>query len=301
MKKQRKTKNKAFLTPYLYLLPATLIIIIMLGFPIIYNIGVSTFKWTLMSNQKVFTGFDNYIAILTDDKFMQIVGATLIWTVLGVALQMVIGIGMALFTDRLNAGKKFVRVSMLIPWIIPGVVTALMWKWMLQADVGIINHLLLSLHITEKNVLFLSDKNLALFTLIMVNTWKATPFWFLMITAGLQSKPAEQMEAAIMDGAKYRHVVKYILLPHLSPVIASTGILTAIWTLNYFDLIWTTTKGGPMDATSTLPVYTYRLAFEFNDFGRAAAMAVISLIIISIVCIPYMRKMFNNLKYEGVL
>lgn len=300
MKKQRKTIRKT-IEPYLYLAPATLIIVIMLGFPIIYNIGVSTFEWTLMSKEKTFTGFENYIAILTDDKFIQIVTTTLIWTFAGIILQMVIGIGMALFVDRLNIGKKFVRVSMLIPWIIPGVVTALMWKWMLQADVGIINHLLMSLHITDANVLFLSDEHLALLTLILVNTWKATPFWFLMITAGLQSKPVDQMEAAIMDGARYPQVVKYVILPHLSPVIASTGVLTAIWTLNYFDLIWTTTKGGPMDATSTLPVYTYRLAFEFNDFGRAAAMAVISLIIISIACIPYMKKMFNNLKYEGVL
>lgn len=294
-------KTRRALAPYLYLVPATLIIIVMLGFPIIYNIGVSTFKWTLMSSEKVFTGFDNYIAILTDEKFIKIVTTTLVWTLLGVVLQMLIGIGMALFVDKLNVGKKFVRVSMLIPWIIPGVVTALMWKWMLQADLGIINYLLMHLGITEKNVLFLSDPNIALFTLVMVNTWKATPFWFLMITAGLQSKPVDQMEAATMDGARYHHVVRYVILPHLSPVIASTGILTAIWTLNYFDLIWATTKGGPMDATSTLPVYTYRLAFEFNDFGRAAAMAVISLVIISVACIPYMKKMFDNLKYEGVL
>ncbi|MDC7289877.1 sugar ABC transporter permease [Blautia schinkii] len=294
-------KTRRALAPYLYLVPATLIIIVMLGFPIIYNIGVSTFKWTLMSSEKVFTGFDNYIAILTDEKFIKIVTTTLVWTLLGVVLQMLIGIGMALFVDKLNVGKKFVRVSMLIPWIIPGVVTALMWKWMLQADLGIINYLLMHLGITEKNVLFMSDPNIALFTLVMVNTWKATPFWFLMITAGLQSKPVDQMEAATMDGARYHHVVRYVILPHLSPVIASTGILTAIWTLNYFDLIWATTKGGPMDATSTLPVYTYRLAFEFNDFGRAAAMAVISLVIISVACIPYMKKMFDNLKYEGVL
>lgn len=159
----------------------------------------------------------------------------------------------------------------------------------------------MSLHITDKNLLFLSDVNLTLFVLILVNVWKATPFWFLMVTAGLQNKPTDQIEAAIMDGAKYRHVLKYVILPHLSSIIASTGVLTTIWTLNYFDLIWVMTRGGPMDTTSTLPVYTYRLAFEFNDFGKSAAMAVVSLCIVSIVCIPYIRKMFRDMKSEGVM
>ncbi|WP_394924179.1 carbohydrate ABC transporter permease [uncultured Robinsoniella sp.] len=300
MKKKRIGK-KGWIVPYLYLVPATVIMVVMLGFPIIYNIGVSFFDWTLMSKEKTFHGFANYIKIFSDEKFVKILMVTLVWTLLGIVLQMVIGIAMALIVDKMNIGKKFMRTSMLIPWIIPGVVTALMWKWMLQADVGIINNLLMSLKLTDKSILFLSDTHLALITLVLINAWKATPFWFLMITAGLQSKPVDQIEAATVDGARYPHILKYVILPHLSPVISSTGILTTIWTLNYFDLIWTTTKGGPLDATSTLPVYTYRLAFEFNDFGRSAAMAVISLIIVSIACIPYIRKMFQNLKYEGVL
>jgi multiple sugar transport system permease protein len=122
-----------------------------------------------------------------------------------------------------------------------------------------------------------------------------------MITAALQDKPLEQIESALLDGARYRHILIRVILPYLSPVIAATGALSTIWTLNYFDLIWTTTKGGPMDSTSTLPIYTYRLAFEFNDFGRAAALAVISLIIISLVCIPYVKSIFKNLQEEGVL
>ncbi|MFP3155364.1 sugar ABC transporter permease [Lachnospiraceae bacterium ZAX-1] len=287
--------------PYVYLLPSTIIMAVMLGFPIIYNIVISFFDWTLKNKEKTFHGLENYIKIITDDKFGSILIVTIIWTVLGVVLQMLLGIGMALFVDQLTFGKKYLRTIMLIPWIIPGVVTALMWKWMLQADIGIVNYLIQTLQMADKNILFLSDKNIALFTLILINVWKATPFWFLMITASLQNKPVDQIEAAKIDGAKYPHILRYILMPHLSPAVASTGVLTTIWTLNYFDLIWITTKGGPMNATSTLPVYTYRLAFEFNDFGASAAMAVISLILVSIICIPYIRKMFQNLRHEGVL
>jgi multiple sugar transport system permease protein len=297
-------KNKDFskgIAPYLYLLPSTIIMAVMLGFPIVYNIGISFFEWTLKSNDKPFVFLENYMKVMADDKFMKVLMITIVWTALGVVLQMLCGIGLALFADHINRGKKYLRVIMLLPWVIPGVVTALMWKWMLQSDVGVINALLMQSGITEKNILFLSEPALALITLVLINVWKATPFWFLMITAGLQSKPMDQIESAGLEGANYFQVLKHVILPHLSPVIASTGVLTTIWTLNYFDLIWVMTKGGPLDSTSTFPIYTYRLAFEFNDFGRSAAMAVISLLLVSVVCLPYVRKMFANLKEEGIM
>lgn len=299
--KRKKGLSKT-LTPYLYLLPSVVIMVVMLGFPILYNVGISFFDWTLKSKDKNFNGLENYISVLTDEKFIKILIITLIWTIVGVALQMIVGIGVALFVDQLTkVKKKIMRTVMLLPWIIPGVVTALMWKWMLQSDIGIINYLLMAIGITDKNILFLSNPNLSLITVILVHTWKAAPFWFLMITAALQGKPEDQIESAKLDGAKYKSILRHIILPHLSPTIASTGVLTTIWTLNYFDLIWMTTKGGPMDSTTTLPVYTYRLAFEFNNFGRSAAMAVITLILVSIICLPYVKKMFANLKEEGVL
>jgi multiple sugar transport system permease protein len=214
---------------------------------------------------------------------------------------MIIGLILALFVDNMYRGRKYMRTIVLLPWLIPGVVTALMWKWMMQADVGIINFVLMRTGLRTANTLFLSDPRLALPVLIGINLWKAVPFWFLMITAALQNKPSDQIESAALDGARYSHILFHIILPHLSPVIASTSVLTTIWTLNYFDLIWTTTKGGPMDATSTLPIYTYRLAFEFNDFGRSAALAMIGLILVSLVCIPYIRKIFGNLREEGVM
>jgi multiple sugar transport system permease protein len=289
------------ISPYLYLLPSVLIISLMLGYPIVYNFIISFFRWTLRQPDKYFNGFANYIAVLSGEKFFTIVKNTIVWTGAGVLLQMILGIAMAVFVDDLALGKKYMRTIVLIPWLIPGVVTALMWKWMTQADVGIINYLLVSSGLAKKNILFMSDPGYAMPTLIFVNTWKAVPFWFLMITAALQSKPKDQIESATIDGARYPRIFFSIILPHLSPVIASTGVLTTIWTLNYFDLIWSTTKGGPMDATSTLPIYTYRLAFEFNDFGRSAALAMVSLVIVSLVCIPYVKRIFRDLREEGAL
>jgi multiple sugar transport system permease protein len=167
---------------------------------------------------------------------------------------------------------------------------------MLQSDMGIINHLLRSLNLIDHDISWLGSDTHALWSLIFVNTWKAFPFWFLMLLAGLQDIPNDQIEAAKIDGAKWFDVVRYVKIPHLSSIIGATGVITTIWTLNYFDLIWVTTKGGPMDATSTLPIYTYRLAFEFFDFGKSSAMALISLVLIGVICSPYMRAMLKSIK-----
>jgi ABC-type sugar transport system permease subunit len=272
--------------------------VLFLGYPIIYNLIISFFQWNIRSPDRPFAALSNYISVLSDGKFPVILRNTLLWAGAGVGSQMVFGVSLALFTDSLRGPQKYIRTIILLPWLIPGVVTALMWKWMFQADVGIINFLLMHLKITKENVLFISSPAMSLPTLICVNTWKAVPFWFLMITAALQDKPLDQIESARMDGARYPVVLWHVILPHISPVIASTGVLTTIWTLNYFDLIWTTTKGGPGDATSTLPIYTYRLAFEFSDFGRSAALAMVSLIIVALVCVPYVRRMFGGLKEE---
>jgi len=287
----------------MYLMPAVIIMLVILAYPIGYNFVISFFQWNLRSPERPFIGFENFHRMITDEHFLSILSNTFVWTALGVVLQMILGIGLAIFVDSAlrGFGRKYMRTIALIPWLIPGVVTALMWRWMMQSDVGIINSTLMATGLTGENILFLSSPNIAMFSLIFVNTWKATPFWFLMITAALQSKPVDQIEAATIDGASFLSILRYVLLPHLSPVITATGVLTTIWTLNYFDVIWVMTRGGPMNATSTLPIYTYRLAFEFNNFGRSAAMAVITLIITSIICIPYARKMFLNLREDDVL
>lgn len=293
----RRKRNPAVL----YLLPAIIIMVLMLGFPIAYNLILSLFKWLLKYQEHPFVGFENFYNVMMNSQFLSILKNTLVWTLLGVVLQMIIGIGLAMFVDNMTKGQKLMRILLLVPWIIPGVVTALMWKFMLQSDIGLINYMLQATGLTQGNVQFLSDTNMAMFTLVFVNTWKAVPFWFLMITAGLQSKPEDQIEAARLDGASAISVFFRIILPSLTPVILSTAVLTSIWTLNYFDIIWVITRGGPVNTTTTLPIYIYKLAFEQYNFGESAACAVISLLIVTLISIPYVNRMFKNMKEEGML
>lgn len=282
-------------TPYLFLAPLTLLVLGLLVYPIGYNIVISFYNWDLRQVDVPFYGLRNYVEILTSNYFFPVVLNTVWWTLGGVLLQFAIGLTAALYIESLGASRRLMRTVMLVPVMVPGVVAALMFSWMLQADMGIVNHVLWELGLITENVLWLGDERFALPTVIFANSWKACRFWFLMLIAGLQSLPQDQVESARIDGARYPAVLRYVILPHLAPIIAATGVITSIWTLNYFDLIWVTTRGGPLNATSTLPIYTYRLGFEFFDFGQAAALAVISLFVILVVASPYLRSTLRNL------
>jgi multiple sugar transport system permease protein len=134
---------------------------------------------------------------------------------------------------------------------------------------------------------------------MMVNTWKAMPFWFLMLTAGLMDVPRDQVEAARMDGAGYLGVFRHVTFQHLKPVIAATATLTTIWTFNGFDIIWTITRGGPLNATATLPVHIYLLGFTTSNYGYASATAVLSVLIVAVVSSPYVAALYRKIRRES--
>jgi multiple sugar transport system permease protein len=294
-----KLPRMKYLEPYLFVMPAGLMMLFFLASSLIYNFGLSFFKWELAFRDKPFIGLENFSEILSNGAFGKVMINSVIWTITGVLLQMVLGILLALLVDILRGWRSgFMQSVILMPWLIPGVVTSLIWMCMLQSDLGVVNYLISALKITSQNILWFSDEKIALFSVIIVNTWKAVPFWFLMITAALMDLPRDQMESARIDGARYISVFYHVVLQHLKSVIVATCTLTTIWTFNSFDIIWVITKGGPLDATSTLPVYTYRLGFTLYNFGQAAAMSVVSFIIVAFVCAPYIRTMFNKIK-EG--
>ncbi len=283
--------------PYVLILPAALMILVFLGYPLVYNTGMSFFRWQLAFPDHPFTGFRNFTRILSSRAFGRVVLNTAVWTLGGVGLQMALGILLAVVIDGMRKwSSRLMQTVILLPWIVPGVVTSVIWMCMLQSDLGVISYLIRALGAVDRNVLWFSDPRLSLMSVILVNTWKAMPFWFLMITAALMDVPRDQVEAARIDGAGYLAVFRHVVLQHLKPVIAATATLTTIWTFNSFDIIWTITKGGPLNATSTLPVYTYLLGFSTNNFGQASAMAVVSVLIVAVVCVPYIRTLYRKVR-----
>lgn len=289
---------KRQLTPYLLIAPAVILTLLVVGYPIIYNIYISFFSWKLSSPVHEFIALDNY-RWLFDHNFWKILWNTIIWTVGCVAFAFLIGLALACYVDEKKKTEGIYRGFLLLPWIIPAIIVVFIWRWMLQSDLGILNYGLMAIGIIKEPISWLSNENVVMWTCIMVNTWKAYSMWFIMLLAGLKSLPFDQIESARIDGANTWNIFLHIKVPHLKPVIMSTGILCIIWALNYVELIYALTGGGPDNATMTMTVQSYILGFEYYDFGRSSAMSTLALIIIILMIIPYIRIMFKQLKEGG--
>ena len=291
-------KNRAinfFETPIPYLLPAGLFLGIFILYPLLQNIWISFFDWSVASRTRPFIGLDNYRGLLTSTEFFQALGNSLIWTLIGVSLQLFLGLLLSLALDKDSPSYHVGQFIALLPWIMPGVVAALMWRWMLQADLGVINQSLIQLGLIQRPILWLSNSRLALGSVIATQTWKSMPFWILMLTARLKSLDTHLLEAASIDGAKPFQLILYIKLPHLVPAIKAVAALMVVWTFQFFDIIYAMTGGGPGFSTTTLPLLMYRAGFESFRFGRSASIAVITALIVLLMGIPFIKRLAKEL------
>lgn len=290
-----RPRNPDVYLPYLYVMPSLVLMGLLLFFPIARNAFISFFEWGVHTGSKPFVGFQNYVDLIGERWFFRVLLNTFVWTIIGVGLQLLLGLGFTLALDETSQRYgKIHRFVLLVPWVLPGVIVALMWRWMLQADLGVFNQLLIEVGLIDTPILWLSEDYLALPAAIIANTWKATPFWIIMLTAQLVALPDELVQAARIDGASNVQLIRYIKLPHLWPTVVSVGVLVTIWTFKFFDMIWIMTRGGPGVASTTLTVQTYRIAFENFRFGRSAAMGMITLFILMIFSIPYIRNVRNE-------
>lgn len=276
----------------LFVLPAFLYMLVFVGYPIVKNIILSfqdvTVR-TLTADHKPFAGFQNYIDIFNDPVFVKSLINTLLFTVCCLVLQFIIGFLLALFFNQHFSVSKPVRGLMLIPWMIPITVTALMFKFIFGTDVGILNYILSSLGIISENIDWLTSTNTALFGIICANVWIGIPFNMILISTGLTTIPKELYESASIDGAGKLQTFFKITLPLLRPTIESVLILGFIYTFKVFDLVYVMTGGGPVNSTHMLSTYSYKLSFEMFKYSKGSAVANILLLILMIVGIFYLK------------
>lgn len=276
----------------LFVLPAFLYMLVFVGYPIVKNIILSfqdvTVR-TLTSGHKLFVGLRNYIEIFQDPIFTKSLGNTLLFTVCCLILQFLTGFLLALFFGRHFALSRPVRGLMLIPWMIPITVTALMFKFIFGTDVGILNYILSSLGIISQNIDWLTSANTALFGIICANVWIGIPFNMILISTGLTTIPKELYESASIDGAGRIQTFFKITLPLLRPTIESVLILGFIYTFKVFDLVYVMTGGGPVNSTHMLSTYSYKLSFEMFKYGKGSAVANILLLILMVVGVFYLK------------
>jgi multiple sugar transport system permease protein len=285
------------LMPYALLAPAVVVTLFIVFFPMVQALVTSFYDVVLWKpNANRFVGFGNYIKLLRDPVFWTSLGHTAIWIGLTVPLQMGLGLVAALLLNRDFPWRGLARALVIIPWALPSVVIALMWRWIYDPTTGVLNDILLYLSIIHSTVPWLADPQLALYAVIATLTWQGFPFFAVMILAGLQGIPQSQYEAASIDGASSWRQFIHITLPGIAPVLATAGLLRIIWVANSMDVIFVMTGGGPGYATHTLPLYAFIKARQNLDFGYGTAIAVTFTILLGAVVAAYIVRTLREVE-----
>jgi multiple sugar transport system permease protein len=264
---------------YRSIIPYIIFMLVLVIYPVAQNVLVSFQADNTWSIQ-------NYRDILSDPLFWVITVNTIIWTVSCVVLDLLVGLGLALLLNQNTKGKMIFRtIILVIPWATPDIVAAVAWKWMYNDMYGVLNDILMKLGIIREYLPWLAVPSLAKAAVIIANLWKGFAISTMFYVAALQTVPKELYEAASMDGANVWQRFTKVTIPVIRPYILTTVMLTIIWTINYFPLIFIMTGGGPSNATDTFVTYSYRMAFRFLDFPHSTAVSNINFIIVLTVAV----------------
>jgi multiple sugar transport system permease protein len=284
---------------WVFVAPGILLVAVFMYYPMVGTVIESLYTTSFINPTPKFAGLAVYRKIFASPDFRQIVWNSCIWTVSVVILQNVCGFFSALLLNQSLPGQGLMRSLVLLPWIMPGVVAAILWRFMYDPQLGLINSFLISLGLTDQGVAWLANGSTAMLAAVLAAVWKGFPFSTVVYLAALQKVDEEQMEAATIDGAGALRRLVDIVLPALKEVIAINLILTTILTFNYFDMIWVLTRGGPQNATHIFPTKIYELGFGQFRFGEAAGYGVVSILVLALLIALYFLVQGSGRKVEA--
>ena len=274
----------------LFILPFVLAGIIFMLYPVADAIRMSVYYVNpLMPDADRFSGLANFEFIVADRLFWSSFYNAVYWTFFSVVLQTIFGVGLGLMLHRALVGVSFFRGILLFPYIVPTVVIALCWQWMLNPEIGIVNHSLRETGIISENVYWLSSPGMAMWSTIMLNVWKYTPFVTICVLARLQTIPLELYDAAKIDGAGTIRRFFDITLPQLAEVLAVVVVFRTIWTFNKFEEIYLLTRGGPGTSTFNLAIYSFEQSIANLKMGVGAATGVVMMFILFAGSLIYLK------------
>ena len=273
--------------PVVFLAPALLLLLLVTVYPLGYVTYLTFLRRLPVFRVSDFVGLDNWRFLLHDYRFWRSLGTTLYFALVSTAVEFVLGLGVALTIQRDFPGKGLVRTLILLPWTIPTVISAEMWQWIFNSELGLLNQLVRS------HVNWLGNPLFALHAAIVIDVWKTTPFMILLLTAALQNIPQDVYRAAYVDGAGAWAVFRRITMPLLAPGIAVALTFRLLDALRVFDAIFVLTGGGPAGTTETISLYAYRIMFQSLEFGYGSTVAL-SLFLLSVLigamALPLMRR-----------
>jgi multiple sugar transport system permease protein len=263
---------------FLYPAPAVVVLFLIVVLPIAFNIYLAFTKWTVGLGQPVFVGLDNFIDLFADDRVWNGVKVMVYFSGLSLALEIGLGLLIALYFNREFRGSEIVQAIYIFPFAATPVAVALIWRIMLNPEIGVLNYLLRSIGLPGS--LWVSSEQMVIPALVLVDVWKWTPMITLIVLAGLKSLPLDPYEAARIDGANALQIFWHITLPMIRPVLIAALMLRSLDNLKEFDMIYTITQGGPGIASETLYLYSYTVGFGFFKAGYGSALMVVVFLIV---------------------
>ena len=269
---RRWTEREAVFS-WLMVTPPVLFLLALVGYPFIYGIWLSL-ENRPVAKPGVFIGLGNFIANFHDPVFWQVAQNTFVYTFAATALKMAGGLALALVMNQDFRFKNLIRAIMLLPFIVPTVLSTIAWMWILDPSFSVVNWFLIRWGIANPGPSWLGNPRLAMFSLIMVNTWRGLPFYAITLLAGLQTISPELYEAATIDGATTFARFRYVTLPLLKPVIFIVTMFSVIFTFSDFQLVYVLTRGGPANATHLFATYAFDVAMGGGQFGLGASIAL---------------------------
>jgi len=279
-------------TPILLLLPSLSLLGAVVAYPILDTFITAFFKTDPMGRRTAFVAFDHFRALAKDSLFRQILGQTALWTVLSVSLKTLFGLVAALVLHTGLPGMRVARLLVILPWAFSLPIAAILWRWIYDSQMGMLNLLLTTIGLTGHT--WLADPGLAFGATLTVSVWTGVPFMALVFLAGLQGIPEELYEAGRIDGAGRWQEFGYLTMPLLKPTFVVATLLSAVWTFNSFVLVHVITGGGPLHATDILVTFLYKSAFEWLSFGQASAMALVTFFILLVFSVVYVRLYYRE-------
>jgi multiple sugar transport system permease protein len=277
---------------WLMMAPPILFLVAFVGYPFFYGIALSL-EDRMVAHEGTFAGLNNFIRDANDPVFWKVVANTFIYTAAATVLKMVGGLGLALAMNQQFRMKNLIRAVLLLPFIVPTVLSTVAFMWMLDPAFSVVNRILFQFGVPKPGPSWLGNPILAMFSIIMINTWRGLPFYGITLLAGLQTVPIELYEAATIDGAGGWQRFRYVTLPILQPIILIVTLFSVIFTFADFQLVYVLTHGGPQNATNLLATYAFDIGMGAGQLGLGASVALtmlpaLALLIVAITL--YLRR-----------
>lgn len=282
---------------YILLLPALLVMGFIAFFPILQTFWISLHHLNIkFANNKAFIGLENYTKLIQDERFLNSLSNTFVITGISVFLELLIGLGFALIMHRTFRGRGIVRAAILVPWAIPTVVSALMWRFMYNDQLGVVNDILYRLGLIDSYVTWLGSPILSMTAVIVAEVWKTAPFMALLILAGLQTIPDDLYEASGIDGANTWQKFRSVTLPLLKPAILVALLFRTLDAFRIFDLVYVLTGGGPGNSTEVISMYAYKTMSGYLDFGYGSAISVVIFVCVLVISFLLVKVLGTNVQ-----